>query len=473
MNKESLYKKLDLEQLAIKLLINSIYGAFGNKWFYFYNVDIAQSITLQGQDLIKFTIRAVNFYFSERWYLDTELHEKLGISQYQIEKIDSDAAIYTDTDSIYVHFGGAIDSIKGMPKLTEDEYLRFCIKIDEYRLAEFFNTAFDKYGKSFNTKNQQNFELEILSAKAMWLKKKNYALRVAYEPNPDRELLKEKNKEYEVFKGLEMIKGSYPIWARNHLSKLTKIILEKGKLIDPEEDILPRFESIKKEMALKGIDELAQTFSCRVYDKYVKNESTLKLLKGIPIYARAAAYYNHLLIVNKLTGKYQKVKEGEKIKYYYPAENNNDWDVFAYSPGNYPTEVALPLDYDKQFFSLIVEPINRQLIALGLTEFNVHLKRNIEMVKTGSKKELSDEEMYPIFIINEKTLEYEEVPEKFWKVVGNPGAEVKEQDFTAYLDIITKYGLNTKIVPNSKLEPYIKRASKRLGIEIEELEKTQ
>lgn len=100
MNKESLYKKLDLEQLAIKLLINSIYGAFGNKWFYFYNVDIAQSITLQGQDLIKFTIKAVNFYFSERWHLDTELHEKLGISQYKIHRVDSDAAIYTDTDSV-------------------------------------------------------------------------------------------------------------------------------------------------------------------------------------------------------------------------------------------------------------------------------------------------------------------------------------------------------------------------------------
>jgi DNA/RNA endonuclease G (NUC1) len=81
--------------------------------------------------------------------------------------------------------------------------------------------------------------------------------------------------------------------------------------------------------------------------------------------------------------------------------------------------------------------------------------------------------MYPIYIINEETLEYEEVPEKFWKIVGNPGADVREQDFTEYLDIITKYGLNTKFVPNSKLKPYIKRAAKRLGIELEELEQTQ
>jgi len=94
-------KKLDLKQNAIKILINSIYGAFGNKYFYFYNPDIAQSITLQGQDLIKFSIKAVNHYFLEKWHLDTELHEKLGVSQYPIHKVYDEAATYTDTDSCH------------------------------------------------------------------------------------------------------------------------------------------------------------------------------------------------------------------------------------------------------------------------------------------------------------------------------------------------------------------------------------
>jgi len=99
-DKSKQIKKLDLKQNAIKILINSIYGAFGNKWFYFYNPDIAQSITLQGQDLIKFSIKAVNHYFLEKWHLDKELHEKLGLSEYQINKIEEEAAIYTDTDSV-------------------------------------------------------------------------------------------------------------------------------------------------------------------------------------------------------------------------------------------------------------------------------------------------------------------------------------------------------------------------------------
>ena len=469
-DKDLQYKRLDLKQLAIKLLINSIYGAFGNKWFYFFNTDIAQSITLQGQDLIKFTIKAVNFYFKERWHLDKELHEHLGIANYEIEKVTDEAAIYTDTDSIYVQFGSAIKSIKGMPELNEEEYLNMCIKIDEFRLAEYFNKCFDKYGTHFNTENRQNFELENLSIRGVWLKKKNYALQVSYEPNGEKKLLRniENKSEYEVFKGLEMIKSSYPIWARKHLETFTKLVLDKGYSLDIEADLLPKLNDLKKEIKLKSIDELAFNFNCRVYDKYVKSEKKLELIKGIPIYARAASYYNHLLITNDLLGKYSKVREGNKIKYYFPDKNENDFDVFAYSPGSFPEEIAPPIDYDRQFFSLIVEPINRQLLALGMNELNMYLNRNIEMVKTGSRKELTHEEKYPLYVIDTKTLEYSEVPEKFWKILDDPSSKVPDDGFTEYIDIISKFGLNTKVVPNSKLNAFRKRTAKRLGIEIEE-----
>jgi hypothetical protein len=93
-------KSLSLKQGAIKILIKSIYGALGNKWFYFYNIDIAQSITLQGQNLIKFSIQAINFYFKERWHRDHELHKIMGIDGRKISKISEDAAVYTDTDSV-------------------------------------------------------------------------------------------------------------------------------------------------------------------------------------------------------------------------------------------------------------------------------------------------------------------------------------------------------------------------------------
>lgn len=35
---------------AVKIFINSVYGACGSPYFAFFNVDIAEAVTLQGQE---------------------------------------------------------------------------------------------------------------------------------------------------------------------------------------------------------------------------------------------------------------------------------------------------------------------------------------------------------------------------------------------------------------------------------------
>ena len=460
-DKSKKIKKLDLKQNAIKILINSIYGAFGNKWFYFYNPDIAQSITLQGQDLIKFSIKAVNHYFQERWHLDKELHSLLGLDGYTINKIDDVAAIYTDTDSIYVQFDSAIDSIIGA-NFTKEEILNICINIDKHRLSSYFDQCFERYGKIFNTKNRLKFKLENLSEHGIWLKKKNYAIRVAYGPNPSYETIPQE-KRYLVIKGLESIKGSYPIWARKKLESLYSFILNRGKRLDIEKDIIPTLLEIKKEFMSLHPDELAFNYKIRVYNKYVASEAKLDLKKGISIFLRAAAIYNHTLIKTSLTDRYPKLREGDKIKFYYcnPEENDGGFDVFAYSPGSYPDEIVPKMDMNLQFFSLIVEPINRFLFAMNLGQLDQNLKRAIEVVTIKSKKVLSQNLTHPLFVVDQASLQYEPVPEKFWTTIGNPEKEVETQDFQEYLSVITRYGLNSVIVPEPELEKYIKRLSKK------------
>ena len=452
-------KKLDLKQNAIKILINSIYGAFGNKWFYFYNPDIAQSITLQGQDLIKFSIKAVNHYFSEKWHLDTELHEMLGLSKYKINRIIDEAAIYTDTDSIYVQFDSAISSIEGA-ELTSDEALKICVAIDNHRLSTYFDQCFEKYGRVFNTKNRLKFKLENLSEYGIWLKKKNYAIKVAYDPNPAMELIPMEKRKL-IIKGLEPVKSSYPDWSRVNLIVLTEFIMKVGKRLDLELHLIPKLKELRRIFEDLSTDEVAFNFNIRVYNKYVEDEATLSLRKGISIYPRAAAYYNHLLIKTGLNTKYSPIREKDKIKYYYCAPNEHGFDVFAYSPQNYPVEIAPPHDKEQQFFSLIVEPVNRLLEAMKMSSIDIHLKRNVEVIRPKSKKELTEDQIYPLYIVDSDTLGYVEVPEKFWKIIGNPDAAIPEESFSEYLTVITKYGLNSVVVPKFELEKYIKRLAKK------------
>jgi DNA polymerase elongation subunit (family B) len=66
---------------AIKLIINSIYGAFANEYFHFYNIAIAETVTLQGQDAIRFTEKMVDKYFKEFFHKDKQLHQALNVKE--------------------------------------------------------------------------------------------------------------------------------------------------------------------------------------------------------------------------------------------------------------------------------------------------------------------------------------------------------------------------------------------------------
>ena len=461
---EQQIKSLDLKQNAIKILINSFYGAFGNKYFYFHNNDIAQSITLQGQDLIKFSIKAVNHYFQQKWHLDTELHEKLGITDRTINKIEKEAAVYTDTDSVYVCFDYAIQSVEGL-QLSEKESLEFCLAINRNRLKHYFEQAFEKYASHFNTDNRQNFELENLSRAGIWLAKKKYVLKVSYKDNKQEKLL---DKESLIIKGLEAIQASYPIWARQHLQELYSYLLDLGYSLNLEDDLIPKLISLKNECSEKTVDEIAFNFSVRVYEDYLKSLLPLQIEKGMPIYGRASAYHNHLVKKTK-SQKYELIRSGSKIKFYYAAPNEHEFDIFAYAPGSYPEAFAVPMDREQQFFRLIVEPVNKLLVAMGYPELTPSLTRKVELVKSRSRsKEFTDEETYPLYAVDSKTLAYAEIPESCQDFIGNPDAQVPAELFPVYISAISKFGLNTVIVPKHELKKYRDRVAKKLGIEVDD-----
>jgi hypothetical protein len=459
---EQQIKSLDLKQNAIKILINSFYGAFGNKYFYFHNNEIAQSITLQGQDLIKFSIKAVNHYFSQKWHLDTELHEKLGIAGMKITPIVKEAAVYTDTDSVYVCFDYAVQSVDDL-KLTDAESLEFCLAINRHRLKYYFEQAFEKYASHFNTDNRQNFELENLSRSGIWLAKKKYILKVSYKDNKHEKLL---DKDSLIIKGLEAIQASYPIWARKHLQELYWELLDLGYRLDLENDLIPRLSKLKAECNQLTVDEIAFNFSVRVYEDYVKKLNPLELETGMPIYGRASAYHNH--IIKKTNNqKYPLIRSGSKIKFYYAAPNEYDFDIFAYAPGSYPEEFAVPIDRDQQFFRLIVEPINKLLVAMGYSELTPQLARKVDVIKSRSRsKDFTPEETFPLYAVSSVTLEYSEIPESCQDFIGNPDKQVPPELFPVYISAISKFGLNTVIVPKHELTKYRDRIAKKLGLEV-------
>lgn len=446
---EERIKFLDMQQYAIKIIINSLYGAFGNKNFYFYDPDIAQSITVQGQDLIKFAIKALNHYARNKWHLDTELHDKLGISEYKINQVESDVAIYADTDSSYVVFLPLVLSIEGKA-FDPVEAVHFVKDIIDMRLAAYLDTAFSKYSEAYGTKNQMDFKLENISSKGIWVAKKHYVTNVAMEDGfyvHDVKLMA---------KGIELAQPSFPIYARNKQKEIVQILLAKGYNVVHERDIIPKLRDMRKAFDLMNIEEVCFNYNVSVYDKYVFDDKALTIPKGMPIRTRAALYHNHMI---EMTGnrKYQKIREGNKVKFYYACGPNEEMNVFAFMPGNYP-EFAFQMDKDEQFFSLVTDPINKLLGAMNMHGITKDFKRFVKfnMPKT-TKKVLTPNDIYPLYVVDCMTLVYEEMPRHLEQYVTKVDGQVPDELLDEYVSVISKYKKNTEIVPKFELEKYIKK----------------
>lgn len=65
-------------QQSAKTFINSVYGVFGTEFFNLANTDIAESITLQGQDLIKYSVIQINDYIKNMWNQDVDGHKRVA-----------------------------------------------------------------------------------------------------------------------------------------------------------------------------------------------------------------------------------------------------------------------------------------------------------------------------------------------------------------------------------------------------------
>lgn len=356
--KQEAAKYYNYEQ-AVKLALNSVYGAFGNPYFYFFNVDIAETITLQGKDAILYTEELVNKYFREFWHLDTDAHNKMGITV--TGKIKQPVGIYIDTDSIYMKFEEVIKNSD-----WEGDSKTFILNLYKHRLGEYIERILQKYADDNNAENFLSFELESIAKNAIWLAKKKYMQNIVWK-DPD---LHYDDLTKISAKGFEIIQSSTPIFARQKLKELLKYIFSVEEL--SMKDFAGRLKEIKREFKLANVENISFAKKVNNYQRYVLNDiDRFEITKGCPIGVRSAGYHNYLLNNSNAKMKYKPLGNGEKLKMYFSTDKH--CDVFAYAPGDYPYEFAPPIDYDVQFEKTILDPINRVIKAMGFKPFDRNL----------------------------------------------------------------------------------------------------
>ena len=334
-DEEAQIEYLDTLQYTIKILLNSIYGTFANKHSAFMDIENASSITLTGQAVAKTGAKI----------LDEFIQKKYNVTE--------SCVIGGDTDSVYITIQPILDKLS-IPlaidlKITPQTHSI----VDE--ITEVVNVEINNWAKSeLNSKDSRfEFKREVIADVGTFLQKKRYIIRVL-----DKEK-KAKNGEFK-YVGVEIARSTMPAKVKELVKKVIETALINHNVKEVNEIYREAYELFKS----LPITETAFRSSIQNYDKYAAGVTLEKFNKGTPCHVKASIAYNLLLEKLKLTGKYEKIQSGQKIKYFYTTANPYSLDAVAFS-GDLPKEFdKLKIDYDKMFSKIVAQPIERLYEAL-------------------------------------------------------------------------------------------------------------
>ncbi len=321
--------RLNNLQLAKKVSLNSAYGALGSQYFRFYDLRMALGVTTAGQLSIRWIEGKINEWMNK--VLQTE---------------NGDYVIASDTDSIYLRLGELVDKFI---KDTSDKskVIALMDKICEEKIQPYIDKSYKELADYVHAYDQKmQMKREGLSDKGVWTAKKRYILNVY-----NNEGVQYAEPKMKVM-GLEMIKSSTPSAIREKMKETIKLMMT-----GTESEVQNYIAKFREDFRKLPAEEISFPRGLNGLNTYSDSVSLYK--KGTPIHVRGAIVYNHHLKLFQLEKKYQKIQEGEKIKFtYLKMPNPMKEDVISF-PTRIPKEFKLDeyIDYDVQFDKAFLEPI--------------------------------------------------------------------------------------------------------------------
>lgn len=328
---------LDAKQMAVKILMNSLYGAAASPYFRFFDERIAEGITMSGQLGIRWVTNDINTFLNKT-----------------MKTTDVDYAISNDTDSVYLNLGPLV--AKHFNKETTDQTVAWIDKFCAQVLQPVINKSADALYEYMNAHSQKLIlKREVISSDSLFVAKKRYAMLVQ-----NSEGVHYADPKIKVV-GLEMVRSSTPAAIRETLKGGIKQVLT-----GTEQSVQQFVAAFRDQHRQLDVSEIAFPRGVNGLRAYTGSPI---YAKGCPIHVRAALLYNHYVTKMGLEDKYPLISEGNKMRFVYLKLPNPFKENIIGFVDVLPPEFKLHsyIDYDTMLDKSFTEAMKTLVTPIGWT----------------------------------------------------------------------------------------------------------
>ena len=323
-------------QMALKILMNAVYGSTGNRYFLYYTNAIAEAVTSSGQLSVRHSANVINNYMNK------------------ILKTKKEYVIYLDTDSNFLVLSDLINKLFENKEKNRDKIEKVLDKFCKEQLEPVIAHGYEQLAKQMGAyRNAMKMKREKISERLLMMGKKRYLASVI---NNDGVHYTEPKISVT---GIESVRSSTPEICRKKLEEAFKLIMTKD-----EKSVQNFIGKFKSEFIKLPVEDIAKISGTDDIEKYMSNNS---YTKGCPIHVRGCILYNRELKEKKLDKRYEIVNSGDKIKFVYLKLPNPIRENIISFPQVLPKELNLHkyIDYDTQFEKVFLSPLKSILETIN------------------------------------------------------------------------------------------------------------
>jgi DNA polymerase elongation subunit (family B) len=206
----------------------------------------------------------------------------------------------------------------------------------------------------FCDKHRLYIKGESVASKGLWIAKKRYAMNAVYDLESNIDI----DNKIKI-KGLDVVRSTFPPAFRAFMNGVLKDVLGGIGKADMDKKVLEFREKLNDEPYIN----VARNTSVKNISEYEKGtgKQLNEFKKGTPAHVKACISYNKLLHHFKIQNKYEKISDGEKIKYVYLTNNPWNLETIAVKGYNDPKEIVEIAEQYIDYEALFVNELKKKL----------------------------------------------------------------------------------------------------------------